>query len=39
MKTYVILVSVFILFVVPKSVSATNEGYEVVSKLTKEEIV
>ncbi|MEO2078189.1 MAG: hypothetical protein ABGX20_22905 [Bacillus sp. (in: firmicutes)] len=39
MKTYVFLVSVFILFVVPKIVSATNEGYEVVSKLTKEDIV
>jgi hypothetical protein len=39
MKTYVILLSVFILFVVPKSVSATSEGYKVVSKLTKENIV
>lgn len=39
MKTYVILVSVFFLFVVPKSVNATNERYEEVSKLTKEDIV
>jgi hypothetical protein len=39
MKTYFILVSVFILFYVPNSVSATNEGSEVVSKLTKEDIV
>jgi hypothetical protein len=37
MKTYFILVSVFILFAVPKSVSARNEGYEVVLKLTKKE--
>lgn len=39
MKRYVILVLVFIFFVVPKSLSATNEGYEVVTKLPKEDIV
>jgi len=39
MKRYVILVLVFIFFVVLKSVSATNEGYEVVTKLPKEDIV
>ncbi|NRD80209.1 hypothetical protein HPT25_23030 [Bacillus sp. BRMEA1] len=39
MKSYVILVLVFVLLVVPKSVSATNEEYEVVSKLNKEDIV
>lgn len=39
MKKYLILVLVFILFVVPKGVSANNEGYKVVSKLTKEDIV
>jgi hypothetical protein len=39
MNTYVILVSVFFLFVVPKSVNATNERYEEVSKLTKEDKV
>jgi hypothetical protein len=39
MKTYIILLSVFILFVLPKNANATNDGYEVVSKLTKEDIV
>jgi len=39
MKRYVILVLVFIFFVVPKSISSTNEGYEVVTKLPKENIV
>ena len=39
MKRYVILLLVFIFFVVPKRVSATNEGYEVVTKLPKEDIV
>ena len=39
MKRYVILLLVFIFFIVPKSVSATNEGYEVVTKLPKENIV
>lgn len=39
MKRYVILLLVFIFFVVPKSISATNEGYEVVTKLPKENIV
>lgn len=39
MKRYVILVLVFIFFVVPKSLSAINEGYEVVTKLPKEDIV
>jgi hypothetical protein len=36
---YIILLLVFILFFVPKSVSATNEGYEIVTKLSKEDIV
>ena len=41
MKRHVILVLVlvFIFFVVPKSLSATNKGYEVVTKLPKEDIV
>ncbi|MEK5215999.1 MULTISPECIES: hypothetical protein [Psychrobacillus] len=39
MKRHVILLLVFIFFVVPKSISGTNEGYEVVSKLPKESIV
>jgi len=39
MKRYVILVLVFIFFVVPKSISSTNEGYEVVTTLPKENIV
>ncbi|WP_312475692.1 hypothetical protein [Neobacillus sp.] len=39
MKRYIILLLVFILFCVPKSVSATNEGYEMVTKVPKEDIV
>ncbi|HWL13902.1 MAG TPA: hypothetical protein VNQ57_12985 [Ureibacillus sp.] len=39
MKRYIILLLVFILFFVPKSVSATNEGYEMVTKLPKEDII
>ena len=39
MKRYIILLLVFILFFVPKSVSATNKGYEMVTKLPKEDIV
>ncbi len=39
MKRYVFLLLVFIFFVVPKSNSATNEGYEVVAKLPNENIV
>lgn len=39
MKRYVILVLVFIFFIVLKSVSATNEEYEVVTTLPKEDIV
>lgn len=39
MKRYVIFLLVFILFIVPKSVGATNEEYEVVTKLPKENIV
>ncbi|WP_251552819.1 hypothetical protein [Neobacillus muris] len=39
MKKCLILVSLFILLVVPKSVSASNEGYELVSKLSEEDIV
>jgi hypothetical protein len=39
MKRYVFLVLVFIFFVFPESVSATNEGYEVVTKLPEEGIV
>ncbi|MGB2872977.1 hypothetical protein [Psychrobacillus psychrotolerans] len=39
MKRHVILLLVFIFFVVPKSISGTNEEYEVVSKLPKESIV
>jgi hypothetical protein len=38
MKRYLILLLVCILFFVPKSVSATNEGYEMVTKLPKEDI-
>lgn len=39
MNRYIILLLVFILFFVPKSVSATNEGYEMVTKLPREDIV
>ncbi|MFJ7755920.1 hypothetical protein ACQKGI_22025 [Peribacillus muralis] len=39
MKRYVFLLLVFIFFLVPKSISATNEGYEVVTKLPNENIV
>lgn len=41
MNRYVILVLVlvFIFFVVPKSLRATKEVYEVVTKLPKEDIV
>lgn len=38
MKKYVFLLLVFIFFVVPKSNSATNEGYELVTKLPNENI-
>lgn len=36
MKKYIILVLVFIFFVVPKTLSATKEVYEVVTKLSED---